>query len=161
MQELDLDSIDHIFMVSGHSFLPCDEDFGLYEKEKRKKEQVYSFGEWIDIAKRARKKSSAPFEVQEMSAASFMNFHEMQSNIVNRKTDTDGCKVQWLNIRWLRFTKSELHVMWFKYSVSEDEAFKSVTLKIRGKGRAKIIPSLSGLLKVLATKQLQSLEARD
>lgn len=29
VQELDLNSVDHIFMVSGHSFLLCDEDFGV------------------------------------------------------------------------------------------------------------------------------------
>jgi len=73
VQEWDLVSVDHIFMVSGHSFLPCDEDFGVYEKEKRKNEQVYSFSEWVDVAKRARKKSST-FEVRELSAASFLNF---------------------------------------------------------------------------------------
>jgi hypothetical protein len=29
---MNLELIDHIFMVSGHSFLPCDEDFGVDEK---------------------------------------------------------------------------------------------------------------------------------
>jgi len=37
VQEMEVDCIDHLFMVSGHSCLPCDEDFGIDEKEKRKK----------------------------------------------------------------------------------------------------------------------------
>lgn len=64
-----------------------------------------------------------------MSAASFLNFKELKSNIVNRKTDSDGGKVQWLNIRWLRFTKKEPYKIMFKYSISDDETFKSVNLK--------------------------------
>lgn len=28
-----IEEIDHIFLVSGHSYLPCDEDFGLIEKK--------------------------------------------------------------------------------------------------------------------------------
>lgn len=28
-----VDEIDHKFLVSGHSFLPCDQDFGLVEKQ--------------------------------------------------------------------------------------------------------------------------------
>ena len=99
---------------------------------KRRKERTskssYSFSEWVDVAKRARKKGST-FEVREMSAASFLNFKELKSNIVNRKTDSDGGKVQWLNIRWLRFTKKEPYKIMFKYSISDDETFKSVNLK--------------------------------
>ena len=48
-----------------------------------------------------------------------------------------------MNIRWLRFTKKEPYKMMFKYSVSDDEAFKGVNLKKRGKGRPKLIRSLS------------------
>jgi len=29
-----VNEIDHKFLVSGHSFLPCDKDFGLVEKQK-------------------------------------------------------------------------------------------------------------------------------
>ena len=71
VQALALDSIDHIFMVSGHSFLPCDEDSGVDEREKQKKEQVYTFQDWIDIAKRARK-HGMQFDVLEMPPSSFL-----------------------------------------------------------------------------------------
>ena len=47
--------IDHIFLVSDHSFVACDEDFGVDIREKKKHEQVYKLSEWISIAKRARK----------------------------------------------------------------------------------------------------------
>ena len=40
IQEMNSECIDHIFLVSGHSFMSCDEDFGVDEREKEKHEQV-------------------------------------------------------------------------------------------------------------------------
>ena len=34
IQEMNIESIDHIFLVSGLSFMSCDEDFGVDEREK-------------------------------------------------------------------------------------------------------------------------------
>jgi len=81
-QEMPVDCIDHIFMVSGHSFLPCDEDFGLDEKQKHKTEAVYSLSQWMSIARRARKK---PFNVTEMAAESFLTMKDLCRDVVNRK----------------------------------------------------------------------------
>lgn len=30
-----VEEVDHKFLVSGHSYLPCDQDFGLIEKQKK------------------------------------------------------------------------------------------------------------------------------
>ena len=62
LQEMNIKCIDHIFLVSGHSFMSCDEDFGVDERKKH--EQVCKLSEWIAIAKRARKINK--FDVQEM-----------------------------------------------------------------------------------------------
>ena len=32
VREMMILHVDHIFMVIGHSYLPCDEDFGIDEK---------------------------------------------------------------------------------------------------------------------------------
>lgn len=32
--EFKVSKIDHTFLCSGHSYLPCDQDFGLIEKSK-------------------------------------------------------------------------------------------------------------------------------
>lgn len=33
--------IDHKFLVSGHSYLPCDQDFGIVEKEKKFHKNIF------------------------------------------------------------------------------------------------------------------------
>lgn len=36
-----IEEIDHKFLVSGHSFLPCDQDFGLIEKQNKFHPHIY------------------------------------------------------------------------------------------------------------------------
>jgi len=133
VQEMQVDCIDHIFMVSGHSFMPCDEDFGIDEKEKRKNETVFTLGEWIDIAKRARKKGEK-FDVAEMPKNAFLDFKVLLKQIVNRKVNMQGEKVEWMKIRWMRFRKDNPYKMMYKYTVGDDE-FKEVNFQKQRKGR--------------------------
>ena len=130
-QEMTVDSIDHIFMVSGHSFLPCDEDFGLDEKQKHKTEAVYSLSQWMSVAQRARKK---PFAVTEMAAESFLRIKDLCRDVVNRKKNETGEKVDWLRLRWMRFRKDRANQMFYKYSVDDNE-FMVVNFGKRGRGR--------------------------
>ena len=58
------------------------------------------------------------FDVQEMSNESFLAFKNLTSDIVNRKTDIRGNKVQWLNIRWIRFKKEHPMQMLYKLTGS-------------------------------------------
>jgi len=132
VQQLSVTCIDHIFMVSGHSFLPCDEDFGVDEKEKRKKDQVFTVKEWISVAERAKKIDK--FDVTEMDT--FLNFKLLTKMCTNRKTDVNGQKVEWMKIRWMRFIQPEVNSGGFgflyKYSVDPDEEFKYVDMHRKG-----------------------------
>ena len=49
-------SLVHRFPVVGHSFLPNDRDFGDIEKSKRKKDAIYSVGQYVDVMKNATQK---------------------------------------------------------------------------------------------------------
>jgi len=142
VQEMEVQCIDHVFMVSGHSFLPCDEDFGVDEKEKRKNETIFTLGEWIDVAKRARKKGEK-FDVTEMPRTAFLDFKVLAKRLVNRKMNTLGEKVEWLKIRWMRFRKDSPYKMLYKYTVDDaDELFKEVNFEKQRKGRQQQMPIL-------------------
>jgi len=77
-------------MVSGHSFLLSDTDFGVDERAKWKHEQVYVPSQWAEITQRARKSG---FEVYEMSTEDFFMYKELGKEIVNRKVNIHGEKV--------------------------------------------------------------------
>jgi len=133
LHALHLDCIDHIFMVSGHSFLPCDEDFGVDEKQKRKSEPVFTLHEWMELALRARK--SNKFDVMEMEQ--FLDFKQLVRQCVNRKVNANGEKVEWLRIRWMRFVKAipgtSGFILHYKYSVDDEEEFEVVDMTRKGR----------------------------
>ena len=55
--------IDHKFLCSGHSYLPCDQDFGLVEKSKKYHSNIYVPNDWEVVVRTTRKK---PFHVISM-----------------------------------------------------------------------------------------------
>ena len=67
--------IKHYFMVPGHSYLPCDRDFGIIEKKIRPI-SVYSTDHYIEIIRKAKKEK--PFRVVEMTWEDFKDFERLQ-----------------------------------------------------------------------------------
>ena len=66
--------IKHVFLIRGHSFLPCDRDFGVIEQKKRKKERVYVPKEWMTLIETARKRK--PFDVVGADQSIFHDYQE-------------------------------------------------------------------------------------
>lgn len=58
-------TIEHRFLISGHTHLPSDRDFALIEKHKKYVKQVFSPEEWFDIVRKSNRKN--PFKVVEMT----------------------------------------------------------------------------------------------
>lgn len=74
--------IEHKFLLSGHSFLPCDRDFALIEKRKKCcKAFVPSELKDIVLSSTHNKK----FEVIEMMKNKFFEFQSVCDNLINTK----------------------------------------------------------------------------
>lgn len=74
--------IDHKFMVSGHSFLPNDSDYGsieIYAKNKH----IYVPDNWYKIISKCRR--NKPFHVSKMYQQDFKSTKNLQNTITKRK----------------------------------------------------------------------------
>ncbi|KAF6209332.1 hypothetical protein GE061_015079 [Apolygus lucorum] len=89
--------IDHKFLVSGHSFLPCDRDFGIIEKRKMKSFVPEDLHEVIRSANTVN-----PFKVIDMDGGPFFDFGKLASNCLN----TTKLKIS--TSAWLRITEESL-----------------------------------------------------
>lgn len=76
-------TIEHIFMIPGHSYLPCDRDFGNIEK-KIKHVEVYSQDHYATLIRSAR--TTRPFTVFQMDRSRFLDFAVLQNMITKRPT---------------------------------------------------------------------------
>lgn len=137
----DIEEINHKFMVSGHSYLPNDSDFGIIEKATRKASDIFIPGQWCTIIEKCNKKN--PFSVIQMNADMFKSVKELSKAATIRKTTESGDRVEWLKIQWIKICKAEPNKMFFKYTVQDDVEFSCVNFS--KKGRTDRACSLSSL----------------
>ncbi|KAL4135598.1 hypothetical protein QTP88_007196 [Uroleucon formosanum] len=125
---------------AGHSYLACDRDFGVIEKEKRYHHEIYVPNDWIKVIESARKKN--PFKVIQMRQEDFKSTVLLEKDITNRKVNVDGEKVEWVKMQWLYFVKDKPYKMFFKYSNNEFVAFISVNFSKRLMAKPKQLEQL-------------------
>ena len=119
--------IDHKFMVSGHSYLPNDCDFGGIEGARHRLSHLYVPEEWGELVRKAHRVN--PFQVRWMTQADFISVGPLKAAIVNRKVNTDGEKVEWLKRHWICVEKSSPLSYKYRYTLNELEPWKTADLR--------------------------------
>ena len=138
-----IEEIDHKLLVSGHSFLPNDQEFGLIEKAKKKPNEIYVPDEWQGIVRHTKRKQPT-FNVSPMTS-DFFSMSILEKITVNRKLNTDKEKVEWLKIKWMQLRKSDKVNMFYKYSCVFSKVDFSINRVKRGRARCVDIQSCSEL----------------
>lgn len=140
LQKLDIDIIDHKFMVPGHSHLEVDTDHSIIEKKKKKTDlQIYHPHDWIQLIRSSSKK----FEVVEMHSSDFLDFSSLlKGALVLRYKDVEGRQFKWLDKKWLRYN-SEFGVISYKDTLDTDCQFFQLNLKRRISAIPDTIPVIS------------------
>jgi len=125
-------TITQKFLVSGHSFLPNDSDFGDIEKRAKFHPEIYTPSHWYKIMKEA-KVSSPSFDVVEMKREDFLSTKQLEGAITNRKHTVDGVKINWLNMRQIQVRREKEGSLFFRYTYSSSEEWKEISIAKRGK----------------------------
>ena len=131
--EFPFEIINQKFMVPGHSFLPNDRDFGNIESARRKSQHLFVPEHWYDLVRTARHKN--PFTVTPMECCDFVSLKSLAKAFVNRKINTQKQKVDWLQIRWIQVRNDKPLQYRYRFSHNTLEAWKTVDLKRKQKGR--------------------------
>ena len=146
IQMFPIESIDHIFMVSGHSHMEVDSMHAAIERWVDQLE-IHVPYEWEVVACLARK-DKKPYNVTHLEQETVFDWKavnkEMQVNNVTQ--DSNGDKVYWKSnvdttgITWLRYEKKSPHTIYYKHDTySQTEPFKKIeTVKHANKSKYKI-----------------------
>ncbi|CAH0558686.1 unnamed protein product [Brassicogethes aeneus] len=119
-------SVEHRFLVSGHTYLPCDRDFALIEKHKRFLRQVYCPDDWYTAVLKCKRTN--PFEVTIMQQEDFFTFKNIT---VVRKNITDEKEpLNFNRVRCFRFESNNPNAMFVKHELNG--LFKKVNVGKRG-----------------------------
>ena len=125
---MEVSSIDHKFLISGHSYLPNDGDFGIIEKASRKISHIYTPKDWMDIVRESKKKPPK-FEVIEMKNSDFYSTKNLEDAITNRKKTIDGYDFNWLNIRWLHYERDSPFTLMSKETLNSEVQLYNIDLR--------------------------------
>ena len=134
-------SINHKFLVRGHTYLPNDRDFAQVEKQKAVA-QVHLPQDWIPYIQKAKKKH--PFMVHSLSHQAFYDYKTFAStNFFQLKKTTAKKTVKFKQIQWFSYgessedgtIKSHPNEVWIRYSLNDSEPWGKVkVLKNRSPG---------------------------
>ena len=129
--------IEVIFLVSGHTYLPCDRAFGVIEKTLRKNPYICSVPNYLSLIRESCTKSK--YEVVHMQTQDIRDIKLLEKKITNRSAGLKNARV--LILTSLR---KEGFYMMQDYTLQETpESFvaltkgKSATVRSKGRGRPK------------------------
>lgn len=96
-----LKNIEHVYLMPGHSFLPCDSAFGNIERKFIRESNIYDFDSYCNIIQNA---TSSQYQVVRMSQQDFLNINVLKQCVVNRKPSNES--VSFINARKFAFKQS-------------------------------------------------------
>ncbi|GFQ69236.1 uncharacterized protein TNCT_160121 [Trichonephila clavata] len=119
-----LDCMEFKFLVSGHSYMPCDRDFGIIEKGKRvcKPMVPEEIAEMI-----AESRHAQPFNVVMMKEEDFYDFFAQCDTFLN----TSPIKIS--TASWIKISRANLPIIQVKTTCSNVEPWKEHNIFKRGK----------------------------
>lgn len=129
--ENNVETVDHKFLLPGHTHMECDIDHALIEKKKRLTTvKIHHPRDWYQFVRTVGVKKK--FYVKEINQDEIFKFSDIaKERFLWRKIDNYGQKFIWQHVKWMRFTK-EFGTIYFKTSLSDIEEFRTLNIRRRG-----------------------------
>ncbi|KAK3918368.1 RNA replicase polyprotein [Frankliniella fusca] len=147
-----LKSVEHMFLVSGHTHMEPDNKHSVIERYKKNLEKVNVPQEWYDAVEAAGKQNHnddfplGKFKVILMKD-NFYDFSALlKGPLVKREKTVQNEKFSWLDTFVFHYSKERLGIVQVKSSHNPAALFEDLSF-IRVGGRSATIPKLSTLLK--------------
>lgn len=120
------------YLISGHSYLPNDDDFGKIESALKHQQYIYIPEDYFKAMETCRKKN--PLVVRPMQANNFFGIADnIEKNITNRKKGINGEEISWLKTREIILLKEKPFSIFFKQDFNGVAIEVDITKKTRGR----------------------------
>ncbi|VEN35333.1 unnamed protein product [Callosobruchus maculatus] len=145
VSNLNIPSITHKFLVTGHTQNEGDSMHSCIEREKKrvlKSGPIYVPSQWIPVIRLAKKKGN-PYIIQEMDTSDIYNLKKLSEDMgKNFNESNQHEKVLWSNIKILNFRKDEPYFIYYKYNY-DDAEYKFIDIRGRKSTRSLITNTFS------------------
>ncbi|XP_075152739.1 uncharacterized protein LOC142239131 [Haematobia irritans] len=124
-----IQTIDHKFLIVGHTHLECDTVHAQIEKKKKKSSgSIQHPHDWANLIAATNKK----YVVHELKQDDFYDFQAfLKQNFSWRTNNVTGEKFEWKMVRWMRYEKDKLGILQYKHSHTMEEKFKELNINQR------------------------------
>jgi len=130
--------------LSGHSFLPNDSELGDVECAIKRQQRLYTVEDYINTMKASR--INKKFVITRMEGKDFVSIESLLKQIVNRKSDTCGEKISWLQAREISLRKDKPFSIFMRTSFSSSSASEiEIGKKSLGRRKNVFVPKLPSL----------------
>lgn len=145
------DEIDMKFLVSGHSYMPCDRDFGVIEK-RRKVCRAMVPEELMEVVRLARRKK--PFQVIEMKSDDFLDLAAAADQFLNT------AKLQISKVSWIRVSSAGPSLIQTRNTFSDIDEWSSFQILRKGKNLHHIV-DLQKFTTLIPTHKIKGEKKKD
>ncbi|XP_039283499.1 uncharacterized protein LOC111052342 isoform X2 [Nilaparvata lugens] len=153
------ESIEHYFLITGHTFLPSDRDFAIIEKYHTKHcQNVYNPEQWREIVAKCGTRNK--FIVTCLMSEDIFDLTKLQENLFNTKHKfcTDGVTLpRFSKAICFKFDSSKPSEMKLKHKMNED--FLVLNLKKRGRTSASILHMKRNAPNIINKKKLDDVKS--
>ncbi|KAE9543698.1 hypothetical protein AGLY_002094 [Aphis glycines] len=146
-------TIDHKFMVPGHSRMECDSDHARIEKTRKKYPTPINHPyDWVQLIRFAGKDKFCSLEMDQTKFFDFNILLKKKYNI--KKKNEEGAPFVFKNVKWLRYTKENPNNVMYKNSLAEDVPFMTLNMTRRKSNPTFTVPTAySGPLPITQEKK--------
>lgn len=135
VENLDINSITHKYLVVGHTENEGDSMHACIEKEKKrvlKSGPLYTPSQLSAVITCA-KKSGNPYRVTEMHSLDFVNWKAVAEKMGKNfnVSATNNEKVKWNEVKVIKVVKSEKNTIFYKKTMSKNVEFEKIDIRHR------------------------------
>ena len=136
-------TIDHKFLLHGHTHMECDTDHSHIEKKKKKFQgPIEHPHDWAILIRQTGKKN--PFLVTEMESEDFKSFsYLLKGPLQLRKINYSGEKLNCRELKWLHYEKTNPFTLFYKTSLDKSADFQETSFARWGTAGLTLRPPLS------------------
>lgn len=159
-----LQSIEHIFLIPGHTHLEVDNKHSVIERFKDNQDKISHPDEWYSLVEAAGMSDpnfpDGKFIVVRMLKKFFDFAHLLKGPLILRLNTVNGNKFNWLDTNWFKYTKNRLGLVEVRSSYNEDAHFDQLNFLRRGTKPSTLQPLRPFLNKCFTKRQAISEEKK-
>ena len=145
-----IQTIQHIFLVPGHTHLEVDNKHSVIERKKRQNERISVPEEWYDLVKEAgmtdpKNFPEGKFKVIRMEQEFFDFAALLKDPLIKREKLMNGQKMSYLDSHWFAYKKKQIGIVEVKSALNPHALFEKLSF-LRSGYRCDSLPRISDLL---------------